>query len=221
MRSALAACFRKNLVTIAQPLMAQSTRISWTSSGLSTWLNQWARLAARRRPRSSSGSFNWCSRLMTSSCAVTWLRYLQAGAHRPGGAISDAPVAPHQLFGCRQNHHDRVFGNRHASKALMVDHKYAALRGGRDVDIVGAEPGGGYDHEVLACVQHVGGHALRGADPKSARAVKHLLDFICVAAVDDNDISAAFGKHLISVGMIHGSPKDNSRFQHGRVPFSC
>src|SRR6476660_1206651 len=52
--------------------MVQVPRISWTSSGLSTWLNHSARLAARRRPRSSSGSFNWRSRLVTSSRAVTW-----------------------------------------------------------------------------------------------------------------------------------------------------
>jgi hypothetical protein len=45
--------------------------MSSSSSGLSTWLNHSARLAARRRPRSSSGSFNWRKRLVTSSRAVT------------------------------------------------------------------------------------------------------------------------------------------------------
>src|ERR1700751_1334409 len=33
--------------------------MSCTSSGLSTWVNHSARLAARRRPRSSSGSLSW------------------------------------------------------------------------------------------------------------------------------------------------------------------
>ena len=54
------------------PDRALAPMMSWTSSGLSTWVNHSARLAARRRPRSSSGSFNWRNRLVTSSRAVTW-----------------------------------------------------------------------------------------------------------------------------------------------------
>src|SRR5579863_10597131 len=98
----------------------------------------------------------------------------------------------------------------------MIDHKYPAFCRGQDVDVVGTEPGGRHDHKFFSSIQHVGCHALRGTHPESARAMKRLLHFVRVAVVNDDDFSATFGKHLMSVGMIHGSPKNNSRL-HGHA----
>src|SRR5262249_26636668 len=74
------------------PPQAQAPRMSWTSSGLSTWLNHSARLAARRRPRSSSGSLSWRSRLVTSSRAVRWPRF--GRIPRVASSISSSAVSP-------------------------------------------------------------------------------------------------------------------------------
>jgi hypothetical protein len=51
--------------------------------------------------------------------------------------------------------------------------------------------------------------------------MKCLLHFVRAAVVNDDDVSATFGKHLMSVGVIHGSPKNNSRFHgHASTPNS-
>src|SRR3981189_1198094 len=66
-------CLRHAEMTLAAEVARagfQAPRMSWVSRGLSTWANHSARLAARRRPRSSSGNFNWRNRLVTSPTAV-------------------------------------------------------------------------------------------------------------------------------------------------------
>ena len=86
-----------------------------------------------------------------------------------------------------------MLGDRHTSKALMIDHENASFSRCRNIDVVGAESGGGHDDEVLARLQHVGRHALRGPHPKGSCTMQDLLDLGDIGAVDNDNVSAAVG----------------------------
>jgi len=68
-----------------------------------------------------------------------------------------------------------MFGDRHAAEALVIYNQDAAVGRGRNIDIVGAEPGGRYDHELLTGIKHVRSNTFRGANPKCARTMQDLL----------------------------------------------
>ena len=112
----------------------------------------------------------------------------------PPGAVPlaglEVAVGLRDVARLREQQRDRVLGRRQHVRLRGVHHHHAATGGGGDVDVVEADPGAADDHEVVAGLEHLGGHLRGAADDQRRRALHRVEELLGRQAEPDVDLEA-------------------------------